>query len=401
MPLSAIEQRLVVRLHAARASIERDLEAWVTIPTGWNHAPGLNRFRAMLRRRLEALGGQAEELPGAEAPEKTPSAGPIPPTLIVRGPRSAPSSGGKPLLFSGHLDTVFDPEGAFRTFTRRGARAVGPGVSDMKGGIALMIAVLEAMHAEGVALPWTVALNSDEETGSYHSMAHLRALAPEHRAALVLEPAMADGRLIVERLGSGQLTIDAHGRAAHAGRDFSSGISAIGALAEVVLSAARISDPEQGRIVNIGQIAGGEAANIVPDHAQAIGSVRYRDRATGEAIASALRSLERGGAESLPHVAVRVSLNRPAKPLTPALRPLVDLCLQVAEDLGAPLLTGATGGSSDGNVLEDAGLPSLDSLGVRGGNLHRTDEFVELDTLGARAALLGITALRIVNEQRA
>jgi len=406
--LSALERRLAERLSAARPSIERDIEAWVAIPTGWNHTPGLDELRAILRRRLEAIGGVAEELPGVAAGPGEGADGPPPPTLVVRGPRgpsvprgpSGPRSAGA-LLFSGHLDTVFDPRGAFRALRREGDRAVGPGASDMKGGLAILVAALEALHAEKAALPWTVVLNSDEETGSYHSMAHLRALAPEHAAGVVVEPAMPDGGLVVERLGSGQLRIEAIGRAAHAGRDFASGVSAIEALSAAILEAARVSAPAEGRIVNVGFIGGGEAANIVPGRAVARGTVRFRDREAGAAIEAALRKIERGrdGADP-PRVIVHLSLNRPAKPLTPALRPLIDLCLGAAQDLGRPLATGSTGGSSDGNVLEDAGLPTLDSLGVRGGNLHRDDEFVELTTLGERAALLAITALRVHAAQR-
>lgn len=399
MPLPALERRIVERLSEARSSIERDIESWVAIPTGWNHTAGLDELRAILRRRLEALGGVAEEWPGAPMPQGWEREGPIPPTLVVRSPGSAgtPASpeGSTPLLFSGHLDTVFDPHGSFRAFVREGDRAIGPGTCDMKGGLAILVAALEALHAEGTAPPWTVVLNSDEETGSYRSMEHLRALAKSHRAGFVVEPAMADGGLVVERLGSGQLVIEATGRAAHAGRDFASGISAIDALAHALLEAARVSDVPGGRIVNLGTITGGEAANIVPAHARATGTVRFRDRATGAAIEAALAKIERGGAGELPQVRVRCSLNRPAKVLTTALRPLVEVCLAVAKDLGRPLTTGSTGGSSDGNVLEDAGLPTLDSLGVRGGNLHRTDEFVELSSLADRASLLAITALRI------
>ena len=395
MALSALERRLVARLEAARPSIERDIAEWVAIPTGWNHTEGLDALRAILRGRLEALGGRSEIWPGERAPEGSMSNTAIPPTLFVRGPNGSSGADRKPILFSGHLDTVFDPRGAFRSFERQGDRAIGPGVSDMKGGLAIMIAALEALQAEVSAPPWSVILNSDEETGSYHSMSHLRAVAPRHAAAIVLEPAMADGGLVVERLGSGQLTIEARGRAAHAGRDFINGVSAIDAIANAVLAAARVSDPTHGRIVNIGRIEGGEAANIVPDAARAHGTVRFRDRATGDEIAMALGRIARGGDGDLPCVQVRVSLNRPAKPLTPALQPLVDVCLGVATDLGRPLRSGSTGGSSDGNVLEDAGLPALDSLGVRGGNLHRTDEFVELSTLGERASLLAITALRV------
>lgn len=407
MALSEFERRAVEHLRGARDSIERDIAAWVAIPTGWNHGPGLDELRAILRRRLEAIGGRAELLAGAESDEWK-WEGPVPPTLVVRGAGSGvgPATAGGaasgegsprpgPLLFSGHLDTVFDPGGDFRSFERHGERAVGPGVSDMKGGLAILVAALETLHALGALPAWTVVLNSDEERGSHHSAAHLRALAAQHAAGFVVEPALPDGGLVLERLGSGQLELRATGRAAHAGRDFARGISAIDALARAVLDAARVSDPANGRIVNIGSIHGGEAANIVPAQAVAHGTVRFRDREAGTSIEQALRALARGSERELPRLEVRLALNRPAKALTPALRPLVDLCLGAAQDLGRPLTTGSTGGSSDGNILEDAGLPTLDSLGVHGGNLHRTDEFVELATLGERASLLAVTVLRV------
>jgi len=420
--LSEFERRLVERLAAARASIERDLEAWVNIPTGWNHGWGLDELRAILRRRLEALGGRAELRPGVDDPEAPKWKGSIPPTLVVRGPGAGVSTDAamtiKPLLFSGHLDTVFDPDGDFRSFVRQGDRAVGPGVSDMKGGLAILMASLEALHALESLPPWTVVLNSDEERGSFHSIADLRSLAREHSVAFVVEPALPDGSLVVERLGSGQLEIRATGRAAHAGRDFTNGISAIDALARAVLEASRVSDPANGRIVNLGVIRGGEAANIVPAFASASGTVRFRDRKSAEAIASALRALDRGGEAGgaarggkadgatrggghgsqdagLPRIEVRLALNRPAKRRTTALEPYLEICLGAAKDLGRPLTTASTGGSSDGNILEDAGLPTLDSLGVRGGNLHRTDEFVELSTLTDRAGLLALTIFRV------
>lgn len=264
----------------------------------------------------------------------------------------------------------------------------------MKGGLVIAIHALESLHALGVDCSWTVVLNSDEETGSYHSEPALRAVAREADVGLVLEPALPDGSLVVERPGSGQFMIECAGKSAHVGRDFSAGKSAVLALARCIEATERMSDPAAARIVNIGPIEGGHATNVVPDSARAWGNARFGTPEIAAEIERELRSLETA-AGAIPSVKVEVSFNRPAKPLTPGTERLAMAARSVAESLGQTLGFGKTGGVCDGNILQDAGLPTIDTLGVRGGGLHTPQEWIELASLTERCQLLAVLLARL------
>ena len=392
--LDARESRLAALLGARAAAIEADLAALVAIPTGRGFTPGLDETRGLLTRRLARLGGRVELVPGEPVPDWLSTApdaadAPPPPTAIVRGP-DAP---GRSVLVAAHLDTVHDPRGPFRSLVRDGDLARGPGAADMKGGIALLVHALEAIAECGLAARWTVLLNSDEETGSHASAACLAAEASRHEFGLAVEPATAAGGLVVERMGAGQFRLDVRGRSAHVGRDFTAGVSAVNELARKLLEIERISRPEEGRIASVGPLRGGAVSNAVPDSASAWGNVRFRDPAAEAGLAAALDALATAP-DAMPAVRVRRSFLRPAKPRIPATLRMAEGIRAVSESLGLPLPFESTGGVCDGNNLQAAGLPTLDTLGVRGGNLHREDEFVEIPTLGARAALLAIVLLR-------
>jgi glutamate carboxypeptidase len=161
-----------------------------------------------------------------------------------------------------------------------------------------------------------------------------------------------------------------------------------------VLAAEAMSAPEAGRIVNVGPLQGGAVTNIVPDHARAWGNTRFSTTADEAAIHAALAGLAVGGDAEVPRVRVRQLAGRPAKPLTPEVERLARIAQRASEDLGRPLPFGKTGGVCDGNNLQAAGLPTIDTLGVRGGNLHREDEWVDLDGIVDRAQLAALTILR-------
>ena len=399
----------------------RDLEELVAIPTGWGDREGLARARAWCVARAGALGASVERIPGEPRPDwlregQQPGAvrdsGDV---LVLRGGALSGSAGtgarervtagpgdargtGLRVLIACHIDTVHDPHGDFRDLgPERGGHRCGPGAVDMKGGVVVALAALEAVKALGVPLAWTLALNADEEVGSFASMRALRALASEHDVGLVTEPPMADGAFVVARPGAAQFRIDAIGRAAHAGRDFAAGISAVGLLAGAVTSALAVTDLAAGRIVNIGPLEGGEATNIVPDRASAWGAIRYRSPADGDAMGRALMSLCRGHEGDVPRISVRIAHNRPPKDATPQVMGLADLAISCARELGVGTGsgTGSTGGVSDANVLQDAGLPCLDGLGVRGGNMHRRDEYIVIGSLSERASLMALLLARL------
>jgi len=398
---ATIREKLRFIISPRRDEMTADLARHVSIPTGKNFSEGLDTYRAIIVDRLEALGARSEEIPGDPRPDwisgraDAPPDGAPPPTVVCR--RDEP--GAPRILLAGHLDTVFDPAGSFRelTIASDGATAVGPGVVDMKGGVLIAVVALEALADAGIDLPWTFLLNSDEEMGSYASDRALRAEAPKHRFGLALEPALPDGSLAVARKGSGQFMVEVQGRAAHAGRDFEKGVSAVYALAHAIVRIEAINDPTRGVTLNVGPITGGGATNIVPDHAAAWGNARFPDKDAGDAVARALDALTTAP-HSMPRLTVLRSFNRPAKPLIPATERLAMIAREVADSIGQWLPFASTGGVCDGNILQDAGLPTIDTLGVRGGDLHTNREWIDLASLTERATLLACLLERLSHE---
>lgn len=399
--LSDVEQRCCEVIAAREAELLADLAAHVSIPTGRDHRPGLDAYRALLEARLKKLGAVVEHLPADPRPDwlrqpGQPAFDQADPAPIVLARHEVGAAGGARLLCVGHLDTVHPPEGAFRELSPLpdGLHVTGPGAVDMKGGVLVLLTALETLHACGVRRNWTVLLNSDEETGSFQSESALRAAARGHDYGLVVEPALAGGALAIERMGSGQFSIEVFGRSAHVGRAFTEGVSAVMRLGEVLTLLATMARPEAGVIVNVGPLQGGTATNVVPEYAACWGNVRYADAEAGEALGRMIDALATSGA-ALPRVVVHRHWNRPAKPCTEATRALAEQARRAAEDLGQSLPFASTGGVCDGNILQDAGLPVIDTLGVRGGNLHRTDEFVEIASLVERSQLLAVLMCRL------
>jgi glutamate carboxypeptidase len=427
------EFKLCAAIAAKARVLLEDLRLHVGLPTGGGNKTALNETRDRLTQRLRRLGASVEMVPGEAKPEwlyeaggsRASGAGSVPPVAVCRKVPRKPVK--KPVLIVGHLDTVHDPNGPFKALTvsADGKTATGPGCVDMKGGLVIGVAALETLDEMQIDCEWTVVFNSDEETGSYHSEKALRVeakrCAERGGVGLVLEPALADGGLVTERLGSGQFMVEARGRAAHVGRDFEKGVSAVTALAERLVTIGKMADPVRGLIVNVGPLAGGVAANVVPDLARAWGNVRFPTKAVAEEIAAKLKGLQVGvtgasgtdnrsvdgpappahsdSGDALPMVKVEVSLNRPAKPLTPGTQALAELARGVAEELGQKLPFGKTGGVCDGNTLQDEGLPTIDTLGVRGGGLHTPQEWIEIPSLVERCQMFAVVVKRISEGQ--
>ncbi|MGH7133132.1 MAG: M20/M25/M40 family metallo-hydrolase [Phycisphaerales bacterium] len=414
--LSASEQHLARLIESRRQFLLDDLRLHVALPTGHNNTPALDESRERLTARCRALGATVELIPGDPRPEWLQSAdsGPttIPPFAICRRLNSS-SSPDSAILIAGHLDTVHDPRGPFRELTTAPDHktALGPGCVDMKGGLVVAIAALEALAEAGIDVSWSFLLNSDEETGSFHSDRALRAEAarPDYLAAIALEPAMADGGLAIQRGGSGQFILEATGKAAHVGRDFASGRSAVDALAQGILHAHALSDVSRGVCVNISPLWCPNPANMVADRARAWGNARFPSAEAGSLLERALRALPtsvrppadaaRAGGWAPGELRVQTAFTRPAKPLTSQVQLLADAARAAAADLAQPLPFGKTAGVCDGNNLQDAGLPTLDTLGVRGGGLHTPQEWIELSSLVERCQLLAVFLSRLVSGQ--
>ncbi|MFI4883237.1 MAG: M20/M25/M40 family metallo-hydrolase, partial [Phycisphaerales bacterium JB064] len=369
-------------------------------PTGPGGGDGIKATRAIFTERMKKLGAEVACIEGQQRPDwlRGGAADGIPPTAVLGRIRP----GMKKVLIAGHLDTVHPADGPFRelTIAPDGKTAVGPGCVDMKGGLVIAACALECLEEAGVPASWTFLLNADEETGSYHSEAALREQARLHDFGLALEPALPGGELAVERMGSGQFMIETFGRSAHVGRDFRGGVSAVTALARAMVAIGNMADPtrDDSYIMSIGPIQGGSATNAVPDHAAAWANARYPDEATAQRMGEALDALATSNTTcegDHAAVVVRRSFNRPAKPLIPKTEALALQARSVAEALGQKLPFASTGGVCDGNILQDAGLPTIDTLGVRGGGLHTPTEWIELPSLVERCQLLAVLISRL------
>jgi glutamate carboxypeptidase len=398
--LSPIEQRVCERVAARADALLEDLRLHVSLPTGGNNTQALDETRELFTNRLNALGAITHNYQPDTRPEwigsyaqhesNAPQSAPV--TAVCERLRA----GLPKILIAGHLDTVHDPQGSFRSLVVSSDKttATGPGCVDMKGGLVIALAALEVLEECGVSCGWSFLMNSDEETGSYFSDTALVTEARAHDVGLALEPALSGGELAVERMGSGQFAIRCTGRSAHVGRSFADGVSAVTALGRCLVAVGAMADNSRGKITNIGPLRGGSVTNAVPDEAWAWGNVRYPTLEIMQELAAELDGLGTG-ADHLPGVEVFRSFNRPAKPLTPATEKVALLARECAHDLGQRLGFAKTGGVCDGNQLQAAGLPTIDTLGVRGGGLHTPEEWIELASLVERCQLLALTVARI------
>ena len=307
------------------------------------------------------------------------------------------------LLFTGHMDTVFAPDHPFQE-TRWIDEGVinGPGTADMKGGIAVMLAALKAVEAGGEAerFGYEVVINSDEEVGSLASAPLLAQAARGKRAALTYEPsALPDGTLAGARPGSGNFAITVHGRSAHAGRNPEDGRNAVLAAAELAIRLAAAKD--SGLKVNPSRIEGGSPTNVVPDLAILRVNVRPSTPDDQERAQRELDELIAAvAAEHEVTIDCHGGFSRPPKPMTPEAEDLFELVRSAGADLGQAISWTSTGGVCDGNNIAACGVPVVDTMGVRGGKIHSSEEFLIVDSLKERAALSALTILRLAGAGR-
>ncbi|MBL9038080.1 MAG: M20/M25/M40 family metallo-hydrolase [Archangium sp.] len=303
-----------------------------------------------------------------------------------------------PIALLGHVDTVFPP-GVFEGYVTDGPRRRGPGVYDMKGGLVAMAWGLKAV-AKTVGLdavpPLRVVIVSDEEVGSPEGAPLIRRVIAGAQACLVFEPGRSNDAVVTQRKGTGTVRVVATGVAAHAGNSYWQGANAIWSLSRFVDAAQRLSSQETGVTVNVGTISGGTTKNTVPAAAWAGVDLRYGTAREGEALVERLRQL--AGEVALPGTSLAIELgpNRAPMERTPATEALAASYARVATPAGlgageAPLQSGG----SDGNTAAALGIPTIDALGPRGGGFHTVGEFIDFDTVLARATALAdlLTAL--------
>ncbi|MBI2686811.1 MAG: M20 family metallopeptidase [Acidobacteria bacterium] len=294
------------------------------------------------------------------------------------------------VLALGHTDTVY-PLGILKTMPWRVAdgRLWGPGVLDMKGGVAFFIHAMRALRELDipVAAKVVLQLNSDEEVGSHSSRALTEANARKSKCVLVLEPGTGlTGKLKTARKGVGGYDVKVFGRAAHAGVDFSNGVNAIVELARQVEVIAGFTDLAKGLTVNPGVIHGGTRTNVVPAEATVevdLRVARLRDAAVLEKKFKGLKAFDKRC-----RLEVSGGLNRPPMERTKEIAALFAKARAMAAELGVELEESATGGGSDGNFTAGIGVPTLDGLGTVGEGAHAVNESILIDRIADRTALL-------------
>ena len=399
MGLSATERDAIERC-AGEPMLDQVL-AWSAVNSGSRNLDGLERMAAILADAFADLPG-AVELKGAEPVEAMASDGSLDSiehgrNLHVRVRPEAPVR----ILLTGHMDTVFGPDHPFQSTAWLEDREVlgGPGVADMKGGIAVMLAALKALEASPAAerLGYEVVINSDEEVGSPGSAALIAEAARGKLAALTYEPAaLPDGTLAGARPGSGNFSFAVHGRSAHAGRNPEEGRNAVIAAADLALRLSKARAP--GLSVNPAKIEGGGPNNVVPDFALLRVNVRPGTEADQ---ARALSQIEAAVAMVSAEHEVRIlrhgGFGRPPKPLDARAERLFALVRSCGKDLGQTIGWKASGGVCDGNNIAACGVPVVDTMGVRGGAIHSSDEYLIVASLAERARLSALALLRLAD----
>jgi glutamate carboxypeptidase len=311
---------------------------------------------------------------------------------------------GRNVLLTGHMDTVFPIDSDFQTPVIGGDGTInGPGVADMKGGLLVLFEALRAFEQTPFAadLGWEIIINSDEEVGSIGSASLLNEVGKRCPVGLIFEPAASpDGALAGARKGSGNFAARIGGRSAHAGRNPDDGRNAIMAAADMAMRLDALRAIHTGLSVNVAKIDGGAANNVVPD----LSVVRWNMRVSGpdmqtqieHDIAAIIANIT---IEREVEIALKGGFYRPAKPMDPRAERLFNIVEDAGRVLGLSLTRHDSGGVCDGNNLAAVGVAVVDTLGVRGGNIHSDQEYVIIESLTERAQLTLLTLIRLAQEE--
>lgn len=360
----------------AAARVLRRATRYVEIETPSRDVAALVQLAELVEKDLAALGAKVtrHDAPGlgrnlvADAPGL--DAGPV-------------------LLAVAHIDTVH-PAGTLGTMPVRadGDCIRGPGLYDMKIGLALIVEALATLAAAGRSARRTVRVfvTCDEEIGSHSSRPLFAAAAPEAVAALVPEPCIPDGSVKTRRKGVATYQLEITGRAAHAGVEPEKAASAITELAHQLPAILALADHPRGTTINVGVIRGGTASNVVAAAVSAEIDARAWEPHEAERVRLGLEAL----APHDPRATVTVRRTEHRGPLvrTPAVAGLAEHACKLAADLGFTMSEGSSGGGSDGSLLSEMGVPVLDGLGPQGGGAHSVDEHILLSDLPFRLALM-------------
>ena len=400
MRISNPDQAVLDHVAARREAIIDRAVAWSNLNSGSRNAAGLAAVLDALEAEGRRLPASVERVPtrgsttvgddGAVRTEAHADA------LRITARPDAPIQ----IVLTGHYDTVYPADSRFQAVATRADGALnGPGIADMKGGISVMLAALEAFetHPDRARLGWTVLLSPDEEIGSPASAPLLAELGARGHLGLTYEPALADGTLAGARKGSGNFHLIVTGRAAHAGRAFDEGRNAVAGAAMIAARLHALNGEREGVTVNVAKISGGGALNVVADNAVVRFNVRTPDRASADRITAEIDAI----AAAPPFEGLTLHLHggftRPPKPMDAAQTALFEAVRDAGALLGQDIAWKPSGGVCEGNNLHAAGLPNIDTLGVRGGDIHSEAEFAWPDSFVERAQLSALILCKVAS----
>ena len=307
--------------------------------------------------------------------------------LVVRSP--CPADNKKQILVTGHMDTVFPPDSSFNWYKESDSLCFGPGVADMKGGLAVGIFAIKALiHANLMGdIPLTFIFNSDEEIGSPKSSDLITREAAKSRIAYVLEAGGLSNEIVTGRKGNLRMQLCITGKAGHAAFAGADKASAIHELANKIIAIESMNAPEHGLSANVGVIKGGIGANTVPDNAVAELDFRFLTADQSEFIQSQMVQLTKKSTIPGTIITATTVSGRPPMPQTEANRQLFEQIAHIAQTLDTPVVQELRQGVSDANSIASAGTPVIDGLGPVGAKDHSEDEYIEKDSLWQRCIL--------------
>ncbi len=351
----------------------QDLETVVNIDSGSNDGAGIMKVASFFENRFDRLGMQTKihAFDNGRAPCLE---------VVDSNGSHAPFD----FLLLGHMDTVFAAgTAAQRPFRIDGARALGPGVCDMKGGLVTVLHAMETAHHFGLTerLSICIGFNGDEEIGSHASRPWYEPLAQNSKRVLVFEPCRATGHRVIERKGGGGYEVICHGKAAHAGAEPDKGANAVMELAHQILEIGQAAQPDIGTTVNVTTVCGGTADNVIPEYAQAVVDVRFSTVAESRRIQSFFADLPQHTHVDGVRVEIKGEISRPPMAPSDPQRRLWQAIAAIGQGLGLEMKLIATGGCSDGNYTAALGIPTIDAMGPQGGDAHNSNEYVELNSV--------------------
>jgi len=374
---------------------------WSAINSGSRNADGLEAMRGKLTEAFGELDAEisAVKLDPAEVvrPDGEIEHQEFTPAFQARKRPDAPVQ----IVLTGHHDTVFPADSGFQNWELWDEDTInGPGVADMKGGLIVMSEALRALEQSPNRdqVGYTVLVSPDEEIGSPGSRPVLMELGAKAHIGMTYEPALANGDLAGARKGSGNFTLVVRGRAAHAGREHHLGRNALVAASRFATQLDALNGEREGVTFNIGKMDGGGPVNIVPD----LAVVRFNVRMpTPDDMDWAKAQIERladetGKADGI-GAALHGGFTRPPKPMAPPVARMFDFTRRAGQAIGLDINWNNTGGVCEGNNLWAAGCPNVDTLGVRGGDIHSAKEFAKLDSFGERARLSAVMLMKFAS----